>query len=185
MLIGWADNWDYVDKAPAAEDGYQGAMTLARKISLGKYRGEYRICQRFAGLPDPFQYPEVTAEQIDLDPDGALDLTVVSEDGSWIALGNDLGEELILSCSDTEWTIDRSRAGKGDFSGKFCSDRTGMIRFPKKFADGRLRMIFDRSILEMEGDDGLTSATIDVYPNAPYTKVRMSGLKNCRIGTAR
>lgn len=69
--------------------------------------------------------------------------------------------------------------------GKFCSDRTGMIRFPKKFADGRLRMIFDRSILEMEGDDGLTSATIDVYPNAPYTKVRMSGLKNCRIGTAR
>lgn len=185
MLLGWADNWDYADKAPAAEDGYQGVMTLARKISLRKYRGEYRICQRFAGLPDPFQYPEVTAEQIDLDPDGALDLTAVPEAGARIALGNDLGEELVLSCSNTEWTIDRSCAGKGDFSGKFCSDRTGVIRFPKKLTAGRLRMIFDRSILEMEGDDGLTSAAIDVYPNTPYTKVRMSGLKNCRIGTVR
>ncbi len=176
ISIGWMSNWDYAMKAPTHP--WRGAMTIPRTLRLVQTHDGLRlaswpvkeiesICNNHKKV---FKNERVEssfgfADAVSKTPiyELTLELEGADKNGFVLELSNDLDQRLLVGFSPEEdrFFIDRTLSGKGDFSNSFlarhhaprlCQDRTI-----------RLRILVDRSSVEIFADEGLTVMTSVFY----------------------
>ena len=169
LFIGWMSNWDYAQEVPTNK--WRSAMTIAREIGLIKTTQGYRLTSI------PVEEATQTLEPLTFDSKellGSMKLELALDTNKKVGyvLSNDLGEQLEFGFDPAKqhFYIDRTKAGKKDFSEKFASHISYAPRFNAK-DQIKGTMILDKTSIELFWDDGLTIMTEVFFPNAPYNKI--------------
>jgi fructan beta-fructosidase len=188
IFLGWMSNWQYGQEVPTYT--WRSAMTVPRTLHLVETEAGLRVASRPVEELEVLRTNNVALEAMTLEgnqnmssqlsqPSSTLELTVdfdlseaiASEVG--IRLSNSLGEELIVgyNLADQQYFVDRSNAGKTDFSadfpGRFTADRVG---------DGStlsMHLFIDVASVELFGDDGTTVMSNVFFPNENFTQVEL------------
>lgn len=169
LFIGWMSNWDYAQVVPTHQ--WRSAMTIAREIGLTKTSQGYRL----TSLPvkeTNATLKDLSLESKDLLGKIELKLDATAKQKVGYLLSNDLGEQLEFGFDPEkqQFYIDRTKAGKSDFSEKFASHISYAPRFSK---DSEIQgsIILDKTSIELFWDNGLTVMTELFFPNAPFNKI--------------
>jgi fructan beta-fructosidase len=186
IMMGWADNWCYANDTPAKEEGFQGQMTSARELSLKKCEDGYRVASSILIPFDPKQYvslPEEKEFKTKLSNCNAVDIHTKITPGGSITFENEEGNVFLLRCTKDSYIIDRTKAGRNNFSPQFAEGAMGVIRIPRKNPNEKqIRLIHDGCLFELEADEGMTTASVCTYPNNPYTQATFSGCTEGMLG---
>ncbi|MFI3258254.1 MAG: GH32 C-terminal domain-containing protein, partial [Spirochaetales bacterium] len=102
-----------------------------------------------------------------------------------IKLMNTSEEILIITLTESEFIIDRSKAGLKDFNKNFNSEKF-LVQHTKRPILSKIDMciIFDVSVAEVFACDGFIAACTTVYPQSPYDAYEVTGdvqVKFCEI----
>ncbi len=169
LLIGWMSNWDYAQEVPTFK--WRSAMTIAREIGLQKTAEGYRLTST------PVNEIQEKIEEINLENKAligrkTLELDTTKGNTVGYVLSNELGEELVFGFDSTkqQFFIDRTKAGKKDFSEKFASHRSYAPRFNNS-PNIKGTLLLDKTSIELFWDDGLTVMTEVFFLNAAFTKM--------------
>ena len=117
LWIGWMSNWDYAQVVPTTT--WRSALTLPREISLFDVDGTLLVksspAKELGGLKGT-SYSISGKES--LLPSAALEFLaeVSGEDSFSMLLSNELGEEVAITKEMGLVTVDRRKAGKGNFN---------------------------------------------------------------------
>ncbi len=175
VMIGWGNNWEYA-RGTCPTEGYNGRMTLARRIGMRKMEEGYRLCYSFEGLENLMQTSrklEQGENRLRMD---AFGIRVTAGTCGKITICNRNGEKLLVELSDTEIIVDRSAAGRNDFHEAFAKESLRINRAPRKNnKDAALDLVWDRSILEVIADQGLVGFTVNAYPEYYYDAIVIEG----------
>ena len=169
LFIGWMSNWDYAQEVPT--NTWRSAMTIAREIGLIKTTQGYRLTSIPVAETKQTLKP-IAVDSRELLGSMKLELTLDSRNKVGYVLSNDLGEQLEFGFDPAkqQFYIDRTKAGKNDFSEKFASHLSYAPRFTEeKTIKGTV--ILDKTSIELFWDDGLTVMTEVFFPNAPFNKI--------------
>jgi fructan beta-fructosidase len=170
--LGWMNNWQYASKVPTSP--WRGQMTVPRTLSLRNTQQGIRLAQapvtEFESLresPFTFSGTDVKALNATLDArpakSASFDLVATIHPGKadqvvFKALDATVGYDARAS----QIYVGRTHAGDMAFSPKFPSRTTA----PLALHDGvvQLRILADRSSIEVFADDGLVVLTNLAYP---------------------
>ena len=186
ITIGWMNNWDYAMKAPTYP--WRGAMTIPRTFKLVQTEDGLRLASwpvtevasigsaqkkmfNNERVVSSFEFNDAVTET------STYELTMALEDagrnGFILELSNDLSQRILIGFSPEEnrFFIDRTESGKGDFS----SDFPGRHYAPRlvKSRTIPLRILVDRSSVEVFADEGLTVMTDLFYPEKVLGKLSL------------
>ena len=169
LFIGWMSNWDYAQEVPTYQ--WRSAMTIAREIGLEKTAQSYRLTsvpvkEIHAALNT------ISPQGIDLIGQMELELSANTTHKVGYTLSNALGEQLEFGFDPQKqhFYIDRTKAGKKEFSEKFASHLSYAPRFSKdSIIKGKL--ILDNTSIELFWDNGLTVMTEIFFANAPFNQI--------------
>lgn len=187
IFQGWMSNWQYAQVVPT--ERWRSAMTLPREL---------RLTTTDAGpLVQSVLIPELRTTEVVSPAYTALGLPVVLEldvplDGMaegqeiGLALYNGVGEELRLGLegSRERYYVDRTRAGKHDFSDAFAPG----VSYGLRHSDSdtlRLQVVVDVGSVECFADDGQTVMTALYFATEPLDRVRAIGVADERIEVRR
>lgn len=176
VMIGWADNWDYANQAPTAEEGFCGKMTLARKMELVKTPKGDRLAYSFEGLD------ALRSNAAALRPGSnrlrmtAFGLRIRYGEAGAIILANSRGEKVEICITPEEIILDRRAGGRTDFQKDYQKDSYGISCMPREKKEGAdMELVFDQCILEVLAEDGLLPFTVSVFPTSPYETLTVTG----------
>lgn len=174
LVIGWMSNWDYTQVVPT--HGWRGAMTMPRELLLkGRSLQSFPVKEIASLRKDNFEL-DLKKETWAL-PGSLLELEFQLEGGKseqvQVVFSNQAGEELLIDIQAEELVVDRTKAGIADFSETFAKKH----RAPMNEEPRRLRIYLDQSSIELFVNDGSTVMTELVFPNEPYTKLKLTGEK--------
>jgi fructan beta-fructosidase len=175
--IGWMSNWDYASDVPTHP--WRGAMTLPREVTLTTRAGEPGEVRLTQTLPVSLDDRRVDARRyegedlsaivaaVEADEGGdVLDVRFAVEVGAATAVGVDVavdGDSAVrVRFANGELTLDRSQVGHPALPASFAA----VHRAPVDLVDGRLvlRVVLDRSSVEVFADDGRVVLTDLVFP---------------------
>ena len=175
IWVGWLSNWDYAKQVPT--EPWRGAMTVPRTVSLATTPAGVRLVQRPVeeldgrrGEPqrwrgvvsDKQAAPEFSGAVLDIVAEFRLGsatsfgLDVFVGDSGRTRVGYDVGEQ--------ELFVDRTKSGSTLVSPSFPARHAAEL-----LPDGdvvRLRLLIDRSTVEVFGGRGETVLTDLVLPDA-------------------
>ncbi len=183
--IGWMSNWSYVNGAPTST--WRTAMTLPREYRLRTVGGQLRVVSTPVGALSTLHSGQpVTASELAVD--GAVDLPSAAGTSYELAVALDPGSSarsgVKVLVGDGQETVvgydaragqvyvDRTHSGEVGFSPSFPS----VSRAPVSLgADGlaHLRLVVDRSSVEVFANDGEAVITSTVYPSGGATGVSL------------
>jgi levanase/fructan beta-fructosidase len=146
-------------------------MTIAREIGLIKTTQGYRLTNI------PVEEAQQTLESLTpvskvLLGNMKLELAIDLKKKVGYVLSNDLGEKLEFGYDPAKqhFYIDRTKAGKNDFSEKFAPKLSYAPRFTEeKTIQGTI--ILDKTSIELFLDNGQTVMTEIFFPNAPFNQI--------------
>lgn len=176
VSIAWMSNWRYAAATPTV--GWRGAMTLPRNLALRTVDGRVTLTAEpvaldalgparrlpaYEGVVDDRVVPlpasaagDVVALDLEVEPGDAtrFGLHVRVGDRERTVVGYDVAAGRLL--------VDRTRSGDVGFHPDFAAVHTA----PLAVRDGRvrLRVVVDRSSVEVFGNDGEATITDLVYP---------------------
>ncbi len=174
IWMAWISNWQYANEEPTVI--WRGAQSVPRELALRRLPGGIRLVQRpIAELrslrtsPDPVAVVEST-----MLPESA-EIELEFERGSWnqagIRLSNQAGEEVIVGVTSNppEVFVDRRNSRMTPVHREYPGRHAGPVRW----RDGRLslRVLFDRSVVEIFANDGETVVTDRVFPTQPLDRI--------------
>ncbi len=183
-MIAWMSNWQYANSVPTKQ--FRSANTLPREVEL--YRGDDGELY-LASTPSP----EVDAARdkvqslgnlsagatkaIPANAQGACELDVNINAGKarkvTLTLANKRGEEVVmtLDMKARKLVFNRAKSGEVAFSDDF---RTTCEAPLPKGSQHNLRIFIDKSSIEIFEADGRWTMTNIVFPNEPYSQVRLA-----------
>jgi sucrose-6-phosphate hydrolase SacC (GH32 family) len=174
IWMGWISNWLYANEEPTV--GWRGAQSIPRELALRRLPEGIRLVQRpvsevtsLREAPSPLSVGQATAVE------GPVDIELEIARGAWRTAGfrlvNAAGEEVVIGVTTQplELFVDRRRSRKTFFHDEYPGRHAG----PLRWRDDRvsLRLLFDRSVLEVFGNDGETVVTERVYPTQPFDRL--------------
>ena len=177
VYLGWGVNPLYANFVPTGE--YSGLMTLPRELSLCETEEGYRLKTKPFGI-DEYRvgaFPIGNQKPLLTESFGLL----VQGNFGRIALKNSRGEEVVIEVTVDSITVDRSKSGGlsyfDDVDPKLFKKEDLLVSTTKRYMRGNVNMeiIFDVSYLEIYADGGLETASVCVYPDAPYQVVSTDG----------
>ncbi|MDF9277719.1 GH32 C-terminal domain-containing protein [Arthrobacter sp. EH-1B-1] len=183
IMLGWMNNWDYANNIPTST--WRSSMTLPREVSLTQTPDGPRLVQKvvdqidsvrkdYAAYTDgPREIREghetlpIAGDLVQIDAEFApgdaerFGLTVLGDGTEATKVGYDASTERLF--------VDRTNSGNEDFHPAFSS----IDDAPVPMVDGRvsLRMYVDRASVEVFANNGLTTITDQVFPNAGADKI--------------
>ncbi len=194
LFIGWMSNWDYAQVVPT--ETWRSAMTLPRSLHLKRNTetGIYTVESRLVDEINTIVTDSITHGGGDVEPGVFFALTRGSDlQGSklefevpymtevtfdlknstgkmfGIQLTNELNENYYLVIKDGAFLSDRTAAGKTDFSEKFANKtHTGQIPNYASKEELKVKMVVDRSSVEIFIEDGQSVMTELIFPNKPF-----------------
>ncbi len=182
VFIGWMSNWQYAQEVPTTP--WRSAMTVPRTLRLEKTGAGIRLFQEptkeleaLRGattkltLEKKYGLPNATFE---------LDLTFQllenqSNANCEIALANTKGERLIIGydAANKQIFIDRTTAGKADFSKQFAGKSVAPYSPTSKIL--KMQLLFDKSSVELFVDGGAVTMTENFFPTEDFTELQLLG----------
>ena len=189
VLIGWMSNWQYAADVPTLQ--FRSANTLPRDISLFQdENGEiFAACSpspellalrgkisksvnrtNISNSSKNFTLPSTNSSTCEI----LLDIDATKANQVNITLSNKNGEKSVIEYNREKHTLlfDRTRSGITDFSTNFPA-----ITVAPTFENSgkiSLRIFIDRSSIEIFGNDGKTVMTNLVFPNSPYSNLKIT-----------
>lgn len=191
IWIAWASHWAYSHDTPTEQ--WRGVLTLPRQLELVK------ACNQFVLAQSPVQELQALRQQsiaghliqnnssatmqFSIQQDEAVDLLVQPPVGSSIRIELNFGFGRLLlvelNGSTGGVTVDRGKLGMERYSGSF---------HPRSYAEpvlssdevpgGDIRIIWDRSIIEVFARGGILVFTDLVFAPTPLCKIRVKTLGN-------
>lgn len=175
LFMGWMSNWMYANQTPT--EGYRGAMTIARELTLEMRNGEVTLVQRPARELEQARTPILTLQDVSIREANAqlsaLRLVNYEIEAKWasefsvqFALRSNKNHETLIGidASQNEVYVDRSRSGIGGFHEHFDGRHAASIQAVN--AVQRLRIYVDSSSVEVFAHDGQVVITDLIYPDA-------------------
>lgn len=172
-IMGWASNWKYADLVPTGE--YCGQGTIPREISIVKTPNGNRIRQNPVGL-EAKKAASFLVNKESMLRTNSFGIKIQGTGTGKIILINEHGQKLLIEVGETEIIVDRTHADDKSFS-PFYGMKEFCIAKAKRqdFNNIHLEILFDISLLEVFGDNGLSAITMSVYPSAPYYRMELQG----------
>ncbi|WP_329205725.1 glycoside hydrolase family 32 protein [Streptomyces sp. NBC_01696] len=174
--MGWMNNWDYANTTPTIDsDGFNGTDSIVREITLRRdpEGTRYLASRPVAALDDRVSR---TVELGDVSVDGSLVLDYtgtayeVTTTITWEALtgagvqlrrSNDGGRHIDVGVHGDYAYANRRGAANPDTSGKWQESRTP---FDAAAGKVRLRILVDRTTVEVFFDDGRHTHSMEAFP---------------------
>ena len=183
LFLGWMSNWLYAQEVPT--ETWRSAMTIARELKLIKEDGQYLVTSQPVEELEKFRSEPVKKSALSAKKDlvlidtSAIDLSKaevklsisgLEEDGNYhFTLSNEQGEKFVVNYNHSEqkFSMDRSEAGKNDFSDKFSGTPSTAPRITA--ADSmEVHMILDKTSMELFIDNGKTVITEIFFSEQPW-----------------
>jgi fructan beta-fructosidase len=186
IFIGWMSNWRYATKTPTEK--WRSAMTIPRRMTLQKVGDDFALFSYPVESLDTIiegstkqdvkvaQGSKVTISDKNLNP-SEIRFTTSSKDFQ-LKLGNSMGEEVLLTMMGREKTffLDRSKSGKIDFQEDFGAGVQQMPVPNMPEGEYEVRILVDRSSIEIFINKGQYVVTAQVFPNSDYTDLTVENL---------
>ncbi len=183
IAIGWMSNWQYQNQLPVF--GYRGANTIARELSLYEQDGEVYLksgpvkemdaARSLVTEKKPFPVSGMDCKKdYCLPEDGVFEIELTFRNHGAEKLGivfsNHDGESVKMYCdaSKGKFAMDRTESGNVDFSVDFPVVTCAPVPENDELS---LRIFFDRTSVEIFGNDGEFVMTNLVFPSSPYTGI--------------
>jgi fructan beta-fructosidase len=195
--IGWMSNWDdYANLVPTST--WRSGMTVPRKLSLNKTPEGYRLAQmpvkqleslRISSTNIPKQkiinILAIDNKSVLNELDLSFDLTTSTASEFGFILSNSKNEKLIVGLDRTskQIFIDRTNAGKSDFSSKFAKKHVAPFIDVKELT---IKALVDKASIEVFVNGGKIALTDLFFPTEDYTKIELyskEGIANLTSGT--
>lgn len=187
VFIGWMSNWDYARTTPT--EVWRSAMTLPRTISLHKDDSGYFIKNYPVSQLSTITSEENTEETISLE--SPFQLSDDNFNASEISFQTNLSKELQITFSNegdekvvfqmdpakSELRFDRTQSGLTNFDAKFAPSIQKQ-NYLVKDESVEVRVILDASSIEIFVGNGRYVFTNQIFPEAPYTHLTISGASN-------
>ncbi len=178
IVVGWISNWMYARQMPTSP--WRGAQSAPRVLRLRRFPEGLRLVQlpvrEIQSLREPeLQLRDVSLEEANarieetgfsgavLDLHAEIDLGAATEAGFRVLQGAD--EETVVGYTATppEVYVDRTKSGDVSFHETFAGRHSARLRN----TDGRieLRILVDRSVVEVFAAGGRVSITDRVFPD--------------------
>jgi fructan beta-fructosidase len=197
IYIGWMSNWDdYANLVPTST--WRSGMTVPRKLSLNKTPEGYRLAQmpvkqleslRISSTNIPKQkiinILAIDNKSVLNELDLSFDLTTSTASEFGFILSNSKNEKLIVGLDRTskQIFIDRTNAGKSDFSSKFAKKHVAPFIDVKELT---IKALVDKASIEVFVNGGKIALTDLFFPTEDYTKIELyskEGIANLTSGT--
>ena len=175
--MGWISNWLYANDEPTAI--WRGAQSVPRTLRSAAAARACASCRR--RWPSSRRcgrrrsHGAITGTHA-LPPSADIQLEV--RPGDWteagLRLSNAAGEEVIVGV-DARLRSKCSSIGGGPRATAFHADVSGTPRRAGPWRDGTitLRVLFDRSVIEVFANDGETVITDRVFPTQPLDRLEL------------
>ena len=174
IWMAWISNWQYANVEPSVT--WRGAQSVPRRLTLRRGPDGLRLAQVPVAELDALRttpQPTALSGSASLPPSAEIVLDV--KPGDWsdtgIRLSNAAGEEVIVGVARTplEVFVDRRKSRLTPFHKDYAGRHAG----PIAWRDGAitLRILFDRSVVEVFANDGETVVTDRVFPTQPLDRV--------------
>jgi fructan beta-fructosidase len=177
IWMGWISNWQYANQEPTVH--WRGAQSIPRTLALRQVPEGIRLVQ--SPVTEITTLRSNDAERIGpgasatLPPSADIELRVSRlEKPAGLRLFNSEGEELIVGVTETsqEIYVDRRKSSLAPaFHTEYPGRHSAHVR-PKTLVMP-IRVLFDRSVVEVFAGDGETVLTDRVYPSRPLDRVEL------------
>jgi fructan beta-fructosidase len=175
VSIGWANNWNYANDIPTSP--WKSAMSLPREMTVKKIEGEWILMQQPVSRVKQLRsavrtWKNILVKNSHLLPvrGQALEAELIfspsagSIAGIRLAKGSDQYIEIGYDSDKQILYTDRSKAGDASFHKNFEKlSRYETFIKPKK-GKIKLRIFFDKSIVEVFANDGEAVMTTQLFP---------------------
>ena len=175
IWMGWISNWLYANDEPTIT--WRGAQSVPREVALRTVPDGIRLVQSPIAELDALHVTKAPATIASTGPiPGSADIRIDLTRGEWteagIELSNAAGEKVVVgvASSPLELFVDRRQSRNG---APFHKDYPGRHAAPVRWRNERieLRVLFDRSVLEVFANDGESVITDRVYPTQPLDRI--------------
>ncbi len=178
VWIGWVSNWQYARATPTTN--WRGCQSIPRKLLLEYSNGAYflrqqpidqlaterRDCVSVAGRLGPYNSGlavEPIKSGLTFDLECQFQDWTAEEFGLIVAQGPDCGTRVGFRPGEQTVFIDRRNSGEVEFSDQFPGIHEAPLGFEQSVD---LRIIVDRSVVEVFVDDGKVVLTDLIFPDA-------------------
>jgi sucrose-6-phosphate hydrolase SacC (GH32 family) len=174
IWMGWMSNWLYANDEPTSP--WRGALSVPRELSLRRRPDGLRLVQRpvreLAVLRSGSRPLTVTtATALPASADITFAAAIGGTEPSGVRLFNDAGEEVVVGVGGKppEVFVDRRRSRLAPFHEAYPGRHAGPVRG----IEGRIdvRVIFDRSTVEVFANGGETVVSDRLFPTRPLTHI--------------
>jgi len=183
ILIGWMSNWDYARDTPT--ERWRSAMTLPRTLTLHKNADNSYVLKNypiknFDGLLEDHKriHKLINEAPFSLEhhslSTSVIDFKVNLKDDQTVILKNRKGDQYTFSMNPAtmELTTDRRKSGLVDFKETFAEVHKQIYKAKDTVVN--VRMIVDRSSVEIFVDKGRYVFTDQVFPSEPFTQFEIA-----------
>lgn len=184
IYIGWMSNWDdYANIVPTST--WRSGMTVPRKLSLIKTSEGLRLAQmpvsqletlRLSSTNIPKQTilnsTSIENKSVLNELNLTFDLAASTATELGFVLSNSKNEKLVFGYDKAtkQIFIDRTNAGKSDFSTKFAKKHTAPFNESKELT---VKALIDNASIEIFVNGGEISLTDLFFPNEDFTKIEL------------
>ena len=182
IFLGWMSNWLYGTKVPT--ERWRSAMTIPRILGLKKLGKNYyttmspiKTLNKLIIKTNIYKHSSIEngisisgPTQIEFEVSNLHSFSIVFKNGSGQSLKTGYDEE------KKSFYIDRTQAGKSDFSHQFAN-----IQYGPRFAqtkDSKIVLLLDDASIELFADGGLTTMTEIFFPDTPFNYLQLTGDSN-------
>jgi fructan beta-fructosidase len=176
IWMGWMSNWLYANEEPTSP--WRGVQSVPRELALRRRPDGLRLVQVPVAELRSLRVsakPEVIVEAGRLPPSAEVEFEVhratVGEAG--VRLASAAGEMVTIGVAGDppEVFVDRRRSRATPFHEAYPGRHAG----PVQWRDGQvtLRVLFDRTTLEVFANDGETIISERVYPTSPFERIEV------------
>jgi sucrose-6-phosphate hydrolase SacC (GH32 family) len=178
IWMGWTSNWLYANDEPTSP--WRGVQTVPRVLALRRLPEGLRLVQAPIAELKALRTsaaPRRLTEAGGLPPSADIEFEVVRRDGkeAGLRLSNAAGEEVTIGISSAplELFVDRRRSRTTPFHEAYPGRHAGSLRWRGDRVN--VRILFDRTTLEVFANDGETVVSDRVYPTQPLTRLEITG----------
>ncbi len=169
LIVGWMSNWAYGREVPTAP--WRGAMGLPRHLELITTPLGLRSAQRpVDSLIALRQQPAALCDGFALGRDRTpVDIELEVSTQARLTLRSDRGDALSVDVSQDAIHLDRSNARS------LAQMLTPAAKAPRLGVGARVRLIIDRSTIEVFADHGTCVLSALYFAEAPWSRIELRG----------